>query len=115
MPKNQRRGGWRMPLTLRVLWTADGGGEEEAATGNVSEDGCFLTSPAPVMVGEEISMRTRLSTGVWLHIRGRVVHRLESGFGVTFGTLSEDTRSALSGLLEEHRERIRGLGGGRIL
>lgn len=106
----ERRGSRRLPLTLQVFWTADGRGVEEAETGDLSEEGCFLMSSFPAEVGADVDMRTQLSTGVWLHLQGAVTHRMEVGFGVRFRLLPAAARRALADLLESHYEKNRELG-----
>jgi hypothetical protein len=106
----ERRMGKRPPLTLKVYWTTDGRGVEEAETGDVSEVGCFLMTGTRAKVGEMVDMRTELATGARLHLRGEVTHQLEVGFGVEFRTMGDDERRELAVLLEEHHERNRRLG-----
>lgn len=104
MAEEDRRRHKRVGVSLEVRWQS-ATGKYTARCEDISPDGCYIDSVAPVQEGRRISIDVRLPTGRWLPLRGEVVkHRPNAGFGVRFLELPDSSREMLAHLIEYMRE-----------
>lgn len=100
MTKEDQRRQRRVDIALDVRWQS-ATGKYTAKCEDISPDGCYIDSIAPVQEGKRISIDVQLPTGRWLPLRGEVVkHRPNSGFGIRFIELPESSREMLAHLIE---------------
>jgi len=72
-----------------------------AKCADISPDGCYIDSTAPMQEGKRISIDVHLPTGRWLPLRGEVVkHQPNAGFGIRFLELPESSRKMLAHILK---------------
>jgi c-di-GMP-binding flagellar brake protein YcgR len=104
MAKNTQRTYKRVSISLDVRWQS-ATGKFTAKCADISPDGCYIASTAPVQEGKRISIDVQLPTGRWLPLRGEVVkHQPNAGFGVRFLELPESSQKMLTHLIEYARE-----------
>ncbi|MBA3712773.1 MAG: PilZ domain-containing protein [Pyrinomonadaceae bacterium] len=104
MTKEDQRKHNRVGVSLNVQWQS-ATGKYTARCADISPEGCYIDSIAPMQEGKRISIDVQLPTGRWLPLRGEIVkHQPNSGFGVRFLELPESSRMMLEHLIMYARE-----------
>lgn len=77
--------GWRAPVTLLVTYTTDGGAVQTGLLRDVSRDGAFLETEAPLPAGQPTTVRViDRQTGDELRFTAGVVRAEEGGMALRF-------------------------------
>lgn len=78
----------------------------EARVDDVSLGGCFVNTYGPAELDEQVNLQILLPSGEWLGLRGTVVmYQMGVGFGVSFGSLTDEQQTALKALITSTAER----------
>jgi hypothetical protein len=78
----------------------------EARIDDVSAGGCFVNTFGHVEINEAVNLQILRPSGDWLRLEGRVASYLPGvGFGMAFGTLTEEQAAILRELIVSAEER----------
>jgi len=78
----------------------------EVRVDDLSLGGCFVNTYGQVQLGEHVDLQIQLPSGHWLPLRGIVAsYQSGVGFGLSFGSLSEEETAALKELITTAKER----------
>lgn len=98
---SDRRSEDRLTVCLDAVWDGKSGNYDARVT-DLSEGGCYVDTLGEAHVGEIISFRLQLSSGVWLELTGEVAHETPPlGFGLRFVYLSDDQLEKLRSLISD--------------
>jgi len=89
-------------VSLEVVWQGIAG-KYDARMSEISMDGCFIDSMGQETMGETVSFKVRLPSGVWASLQGKVVYQeYPIGFQLEFTNLTEADRRILAQVIATH-------------
>lgn len=89
-------------VSLDVVWQG-AAGKYDARLSEISLERCFIESMGQEVMGETISFKVKLPSGIWVSLRGEVVYReYPIGFEVQFAGLTEENRRLLIEVIAAH-------------
>lgn len=102
----ERRSSERKKVLLEARWSSISR-RHEARVDDVSLGGCFVNTYGHVEIKEPVDLQILLPSGEWLTLEGTVAtYHAGVGFGMAFGSLSDEQMAALKELLATAAERV---------
>jgi hypothetical protein len=102
---DERRHNQRKRILLEAKWESMSR-QHEARVDDISLGGCFVNTYGSAELGEPVNLEMELPSGKWLPLRGVVASCQPGvGFGMSFGSLTNEQIAALRELLLTVRER----------
>lgn len=92
----------QVTVSLDVVWQGSAG-KYDARMGEISLDGCFIDSKGQEIIGEMITFKVRLPSGIWVTIEGEVTaQEYPIGFEVRFTNLTTENRRLILEVVAAH-------------
>jgi two-component system chemotaxis response regulator CheY len=89
-------------VSLDVVWHGSAG-KYDARMGEISLKGCFIDSMGQEVLGETISFKVRLPSGIWVTLLGEVVYQeYPIGFEVRFTNLTQENQKLITQVVAAH-------------
>jgi len=89
-------------VSLDVVWQGTAG-KYDSRMGEISMDGCFIDSLGQETLGETISFKVRLPSGIWVNLQGEVtLQEYPIGFEVRFTGLTPENRRLIVEVVAAH-------------
>jgi CheY-like chemotaxis protein len=89
-------------VSLEVVWQGIAG-KYDARMSEISMDNCFIDSMGQETMGETVSFKVRLPSGVWASLQGKVIYQeYPIGFQLQFTNLTEADRRILAQVIAAH-------------
>src|ERR1044071_3197136 len=102
---DERRSSKRKRILLDAKWESMSH-THEARVDDVSLGGCFVNTFGRVELNEQVNLQIALRSGEWLSLSGYVAsYQPGVGFGLSFGSLSEEQSATLEELIATSEER----------
>ncbi len=95
----------RVRLFLDTFWTT-GLETHKGVIRNISQHGCFISTPEPVNIRQQIEVDVNAPSILRMAVRGLVVHRsVGKGFAIRFSDMNVTEQRLLTLLLKMMKER----------
>lgn len=92
----------KVHVSLDVVWHGTSG-KHDARMSELAASGCFIDSYGQEVLGETVSFKVHLPSGLWLPLKGEVIYReYPVGFELRFDELSNETKRAILEVVAAH-------------